>query len=232
MPTGSEGLVLVVEDHADIRAIVGEALEDAGFTVDYASDGHAGFERASRDPFDLLVLDRMLPGQDGLTLCRRLRDEAALDVPVLMLTAMDTLEDKVAGLDAGADDYLVKPFAIRELVARVRALRRRGQGAVARGVLRVEDLELDQGQRTVSRSGRRIRVTPVGFRILAELMRASPRVVARPELERALWGDDPPDSDALRSHLYNLRKVVDREADVPLIHTLPQVGYRVGPPDG
>jgi DNA-binding response OmpR family regulator len=144
-----------------------------------------------------------------------------------MLTARDTLEDKITGLEAGADDYLVKPFEIRELEARLRTLVRRHRGATARETYRVGDLMLDLATQQVTRSGRALVVTPIGFRLLTALMRASPRVVSRPDLEREVWGEVPPDSDALRSHLYNLRKVIDRPFDRPLLHTVSARGYRI-----
>jgi DNA-binding response OmpR family regulator len=173
--------------------------------------------------YDVIVLDVMLPGPDGIAVCQRLRRDAALATPVIMLTARDRLEDKLAGFDAGADDYLVKPFDLPELVARVEALARRGHADAAR--YEIGDLVLDAQARQVTRAGRSITLSKSGFAILAVLMRESPRVVARRELERELWGDDPPDSDALRSHLYNLRRAVDRPFGGGMIRTLPGTGY-------
>ena len=144
-----------------------------------------------------------------------------------MLTARDTLEDKVAGLDAGADDYLVKPFEMEELDARLRALLRRAGGDLAPTVLRVADLEFDTGTLEVRRAGRLITLTPIGMKLLETLMKASPRVVSRRELEREVWGDIVPDSDALRSHLYNLRKAMDKPFDKVLLHNVPGMGYRL-----
>jgi DNA-binding response OmpR family regulator len=169
----------------------------------------------------------MLPGLDGISLCRQLREQARRTTPVLMLTARDTLDDKIAGLDAGADDYLVKPFEIRELEARVRALLRRQRGALAREVYTVGDLVLDTSTLQVTRAGRSLTLTPIGLKMLIVLMRASPGVVSRQQLEREVWGDLLPDSDTLRSHLYNLRKVIDKPFDRPLLHTLASTGYRI-----
>ena len=144
-----------------------------------------------------------------------------------MLTARDTLEDKLVGLDAGADDYLVKPFEIRELEARIRTLLRRQRGAVVAETLRIADLELDLATMQVKRGGQPIRLMPIGLRLLTVLMRASPRVVSRQQLEREVWGDVLPDSDTLRSHLYALRKAIDKPFARPLLHTIPGVGYRL-----
>ena len=230
-PASSES-VLVIEDNRDIAEMVCSHLERRGFRVDHAGDGVTGLHLGVTDTFDAIVLDLMLPGIGGLEVCRRLREDARRDVPILVLTARDTLEDKVGGLEAGADDYLVKPFEIEELEARLRALIRRRRGLLTRAILQVGDLALDPGTLRVTRGGVEIPVTPTGFRILSLLMRASPRVVSRREIETELWGDTPPDSDALRSHLYSLRKSVDRPFEVPLIHTVQSAGYRLAAPNG
>ena len=158
---------------------------------------------------------------------RKLRTEAKKSTPVLMLTARDTLTDKVSGLDAGADDYLVKPFAIQELEARVRALIRRDRRQVSAEVLRVADLVLDTSSLRATRGGAELQLSPIGLRLLTILMRESPRVVTRRDIEREIWGDGLPDSDTLRSHLYNLRKSIDRPFDKPLLHTVQTAGYRI-----
>ena len=219
--------VLLVEDHRDIAESIVDFLEPRGFTVDYAADGLGGLHLAVTQNYDVIVLDVGLPGADGLVVCRKLREEARRDTPILMLTARDTLEDKITGLEAGADDYLVKPFEIRELEARIRTLVRRHRGATALETYRVGDLSVDLATLQVTRAGHALVVTPIGFRLLTALMRASPRVVSRAELEREVWGELPPDSDALRSHLYNLRKIVDRPFDRPLLHTVSARGYRL-----
>lgn len=220
-------LVLLIEDNHDIAAMVGDHLEQSGYEVDYAADGITGLHLAVSEEFDAIVLDLMLPGMDGLELCRKLRSDAGKATPVLMLTARDTLDDKVAGLDAGADDYLVKPFELAELDARLRAILRRAGGEVATQVLRVGDLELNTGTLEVCRGGRLLNLTPIGLKLLTALMRASPKVLSRRDLERAVWGDVAPDSDALRSHLYNLRKVIDKPFERPLLHTKAGLGYRL-----
>ena len=224
--------LLLVEDHHDIAEMVFAYLERRGFVVDYAADGITGLHLAVTNPYEVIVLDLMLPGLDGMELCQKLRKEAQKDTPLLMLTARDTLTDKVAGLEAGADDYLVKPFEIQELEARARALVRRHRGQVSPKVLQVADLRLDTGTCRVYRAGQELTLTPIGFRLLTALMQAAPRVVSRRELERDLWGEFFPDSDALRSHLYNLRKVIDKPFDRPLLQTVSGMGYRLADPDG
>jgi DNA-binding response OmpR family regulator len=223
----SHSSVLLIEDNRDIAESIVDFLEPRGFTVDYAADGITGMHLAVTHSYDVIVLDVMLPGADGLVVCRKLREEARRDTPILMLTARDTLEDKITGLEAGADDYLVKPFEIRELEARMRTLVRRHRGVVTPETYQVADLALDLATQQVTRSGRTLVLTPIGFRLLTVLMRASPRVVSRAELERQVWGEVPPDSDALRSHLYNLRKTIDRPFDPPLLHTVSARGYRL-----
>ena len=227
MPQGPGPTLLLVEDNRDIAEAIVEFLELRGYAVDYAGDGITGLHLAVTNPYDAIILDVMLPGMDGIAVCRKLREEARRDTPILMLTARDTLEDKVAGLEAGADDYVVKPFEMRELEARIRALQRRQRGGVTRETLRVADLALDLGTLEVTRGGRVIRLMPIGLRLLTALMRASPRVVSRQQLEREVWGEVPPDSDALRSHLYALRKSIDKPFDRALLHTIPGVGYCV-----
>jgi len=221
------GLVLLVEDNRGISEMVGEFLERRGYSVDYAADGVTGLHLAVSNSYDVVVLDLMLPGMDGLDVCRKLRQEAKKSTPVLMLTARDTLEDKVTGLDAGADDYLVKPFEVKELEARVRALIRRDRRQVSQEVLRVGDLVLDTATLRLTRGGKDMQVSPIGLKLLTILMRESPRVVSRRDIEREVWGDMLPDSDTLRSHLYNLRKVIDKPFQKTLLHTIHSAGYRL-----
>ncbi|MFN7519811.1 MAG: response regulator transcription factor [Lysobacteraceae bacterium] len=221
------GLILVVEDNRNLSEMMGEYLEARGFGVDYAGDGHDGYRLAVDNSYDVIVLDLMLPRMDGVELCRKLRNEAKKSTPVLMLTARDTLQDKVIGLDAGADDYLVKPFAIQELEARLRALIRRDRRQVSAEVLKVDDLILDTASLRVTRGGKEIQHSPIGLRLRTILPRESPRVVTRRDIEREIWGDGLPDSDTLRSHLYNLRKAIDRPFQKPLLHTVQTAGYRI-----
>ena len=220
-------MILLIEDNRDIAEMVAEFLEGKGYAVDHAGDGVTGLHLAVTNPYDVIVLDLMLPGLDGLAVCRKLREEAKRDTALLMLTARDTVDDRVAGLDAGADDYLVKPFEIRELEARIRTLLRRQRGTVVTETLRVADLLADTSTLQVTRAGQPVRLTPIGLKLLMILMRASPRIVSRQQLEREVWGDVPPDSDTLRSHLYALRKAIDKPFDRPLLHTVASAGYRL-----
>lgn len=221
------GLILLVEDQQDIATLVGEHLVKLGYAVDFASDGASALRLLTDGSYDVVVLDLMLPDMDGTDVCRQLRHDARRTTPVLMLTGRDSVDDKITGLDAGADDYLTKPFAMRELDARLRALIRRDRRKVSSQVYQVGDMVLDTGTMQLTRGGRRLSVPPIGMQILAVLMRESPGLVTRRDIEREIWGDRLPDSDTLRSHLYNLRKVVDRPFDKPLLHTIHSAGYRL-----
>ena len=218
--------LLLVEDDAELARNVVEYLEPEHH-VDHVLDGQSGLALCAASTYDAVLLDVMLPRLDGFEVCRRLREDLGLHLPVVMLTAKDTLEDKVAGFDAGADDYLVKPFEIRELEARVRALIRRDRRQVSAEVLRVGDLVLDTATLRLHRGGKDLAISPIGLKLLTILMRESPRVVSRRDIEREVWGDLLPDSDTLRSHLYNLRKVIDKPFDKPLLHTIHSAGYRL-----
>jgi DNA-binding response OmpR family regulator len=224
--------LLLIEDSDDLAANIGEFLEARGHVVDYAADGITGLHLATVNRYDAIVLDLGLPGMDGIALCRRLRGDAHNPVPILMLTARDTERDKLAGFEVGADDYLTKPFSSPELLARLQALVRRAAGATITRVLQVADLTLHLDTLVARRGGRRLDLTPLALRLLQHLMAASPRVVARAEVERVLWGSDPPDSDAaLRGHIHALRQAVDRDETVRLVHTVHGVGYRLAADD-
>ncbi len=218
--------ILLVEDNRDILANLADYLTLKGYTVDCAQDGLSGLKLASSQHFDLLVLDVMLPGIDGFTLCQRLREEARSSTPVIMLTARDTLDDRLQGFRSGADDYLLKPFALSELAARIEAVLRRSQG-MSRRTLQVGDLAYDLDTLEVSRAGRPLKLNPLGLKILEILMQRSPSVVRRDVLEEAIWGDDCPDSDSLRSHIHQMRQVIDKPFAQPLLHTVHGVGYRL-----
>jgi DNA-binding response OmpR family regulator len=224
--------LLLIEDNHDLAANIGEFLESRGNIVDYATDGLTGLHLTTVNHYDAVVLDLGLPGMDGVALCRRLRDDARNPVPVLMLTARDTERDKLAGFEVGADDYLTKPFSSPELLARLQALVRRAAGTTITRVLRVADLSLHLDTLVARRRERRLDLTPLTLRLLQHLMGASPRVVARAEVERVLWGNDPPDSDAaLRGHIHALRQAIDRGEPVRLLHTVHGVGYRLAEDD-
>ncbi|MFC0253541.1 response regulator transcription factor [Massilia consociata] len=215
--------VLVVEDHAPLARNLGEVLEGFGHTADYAADGVVALHLAQTQQYDLLILDLGLPRMDGLEVCRRLRAGQARRVPVLMLTARDALQDKLAGFECGADDYLVKPFAMEELLARCQALVRRNGDEV----LRIGSLCIDRRSRTAERAGQALRLQPTGYLILLALAEAHPRVLTRSELTRKVWGDEPPDSDALRTHLYQLRLALDKPFATPMLVTVHGVGQRL-----
>ena len=219
--------ILLVEDHRDIAEMVAAHLERDNFLIDYADNGNLGYNLGRENSYDAIVLDVMLPGIDGLTVCKKLRQENAVRCPILMLTARDTLEDKLMGFDVGADDYLLKPFDLEELSARLKALIRRTQGKGISQKLQVSDLVLDQNTQTVFRNNQEIILTPICRKILSILMSESPGVVHKKEIEKFIWSDSPPDSDALRSHIYALRKSIDKPFASPLIHTVPSVGWRL-----
>lgn len=218
--------ILVVEDNQDLAANIGDYLTARGHTVDFAKDGVTGLHLAVTQPLDVMVLDIMLPGMDGLELCSKLREDAGLSTPLLMLTARDTLADKLAGFDAGADDYVIKPFALKELEARLKALVWRAKRDLTR-VLECGELRIDTRRRLVTRSGTAIELNRSGYRILVELMSKAPDVVTREDLEHLLWGDMRPASDALRSHVYALRKAIDPSGEPSLVETVHGVGFRI-----
>jgi DNA-binding response OmpR family regulator len=219
--------VLIVEDNPDLAANLADYLESHGYVPDVAQDGVTALHLAVTNRYDAIVLDLTLPGIDGLTVCRRLRQDAHSSVPILMLTARGTLDDKVAGFAEGADDYLVKPFELRELDLRLQALLRRNSttGRVQR--LIVGDLVFDLGTLEVSRAGRPVIIPAMSRRILELLMQRSPHVVPRADIETALWGDSPPDSDALRVHMHTLRLAIEPSGTRPLLRTLRGVGYQL-----
>lgn len=217
--------ILIVEDNPDILANLADYLELKGYSVDCARDGLAGQRLAEANHYDLLVLDVMLPGQDGFELCQRLR-AGHNQVPVIMLTARDQLDDCLQGFSAGADDYLVKPFALSELQARIEAVLRRSTGNASR-LLQVGELHYDLDTLAVRREGRALRLNPLCLRLLAILMQKSPHLVRREVLEEQLWGDDCPDSDSLRSHIHLLRQAIDKPFDFRMLQTLHGHGYRL-----
>jgi len=223
--------LLLIEDNHDLAANIGEFLESRTHVVDYASDGASGLHLASAHSYDAVILDLGLPDLDGVTLCRQLRSNPGVALPVLMLTARDTEQDKLLGFDAGADDYLTKPFSLPELHARLLVLQRRSKGGGA-SLLQVADLTLDRQTLVCRRGGVRLDLTPSGYKLLEHLMSVSPKVVSRRDIETLLWGDHPPDSDAaLRAHIHALRQALDREHRVKLLHNVHGMGYRIGTDD-
>jgi len=219
--------VLIVEDERRIAAYVRRGLEEEGYAVDVAVTGREAFEWASGVPFDAIVLDLLLPEMDGLSVCRELRARGAR-TPILMLTARDAVDDRVAGLDAGADDYLVKPFALKELLARLRALTRRTDDQPRVSILRVADLTLDTLTHRVERDGRRVALTAKEMAVLECLMREPERVLTRTQIAEHVWNYDVFNhSNVVDVYIRNLRRKLDDGAGLKLIHTVRGAGYRL-----
>lgn len=222
--------VLIVEDDVDIATNLFDYLTGRGHDVDHAADGVTGLHLAVRNDYDALLLDVALPGMDGLALCRKLRFEARRTIPVLMLTARDTLEDKLAGFEHGADDYVVKPFALREVEARLLALTRRSQGRVAEQILCVGDLRFDPSALSVTRAGEPVKLPPKCVRILELLMGRPGHVFSRADIETAIWGEPLAAGETLRSHMHILRKALVRPGAADPVETIHGMGYRLVAP--
>lgn len=222
--------ILVIEDNPDLVANLYDFFEPRGHVVDAAYNARSGLRFAQDNDYDAIILDLMLPDMDGVEVCRHLRDNGR-DIPLLMLTARDTLEDKLTGFASGADDYLVKPFAMQELDVRLNALLRRVRGEQSRELLQVADLVFDPVTLHIERGGKTIRLPPIPMKILDLLIRQSPRVVPRREIERRIWGSGRPDSDALRAHMSVLRAAIDRPFDTSLLRTVHRIGYQLAAPD-
>jgi two-component system OmpR family response regulator len=222
--------LLLIEDDAAVSAYVARGLTEAGHVCDVLSDGPDGLFQATRESYEVLVVDRMLPGLDGLSLVRALR-AAGVRVPVLFLTALGGIDDRVAGLEAGADDYLTKPFAFAELLARVNALARRPPVQEVQTVLRVADLELDMMRRQARRGDQDIDLLPKEFTLLEVLMRNAGRVVTRTMLLERVWDFHfDPKTSVVETHISRLRAKIDKPFDVALLHTVKNAGYMLHAP--
>jgi DNA-binding response OmpR family regulator len=221
--------VLLVEDDFDLAENLVDFLGKRGFLVHHAMNGGLGLAALTEDAYDAILLDVRLPGMNGLSLCQHLRKEIGTDLPVLMITAADSLEDRLAGFNAGTDDYVVKPFALPEIEARLRSLLRRAGRQVpgASETVQVGGLSLHPGQMLAKRNGKPLELTNMGFRILLVLAQNAPNIVSRSKLESAIWGDEPPGSDALRSHIFALRQALDRPFDRPMLRTIRGVGFQL-----
>lgn len=216
--------ILVVEDEERVAQFIQKGLKEEGHAVDVSYDGEDGGFLAEVNDYDLIILDLMLPKKNGLVVCKEIR-ERGVATPVLMLTARDSVEDKVRGLDAGADDYLAKPFAFEELLARVRALLRR-QSETKTPTLKIADLELDPMSRQVTRSGKRIRLTTKEYALLEYLMRNPRKVLSRTLIGEHVWDMNfDPESNVIDVYVSHLRAKVDKGFEVALIHTLRGQGY-------
>ena len=218
--------ILLVEDNNTIASQLIGFFEGLGWVVDYAGTGGLGIRLANESVFDVMILDLTLPDLDGLEVCRELKSSLNYNLPVLMLTARDAFEDKASGYGEGADDYVTKPFDLRELRLRCEALARR-RDLHKSAELTLGDLTLSVRSQEVKRQGQPLKLTGIGFRILLELVQAYPEPVTRSQLIHRLWGDDPPDSDALRSHVYSLRAALDKPFGTAMLRTLPNLGYRL-----
>lgn len=221
--------ILVIEDHKDILANICEYFTLKGCDVTGALDGLSGLHLAVTGNYDAIILDLMLPGMDGNLVCKSLRENTRQQVPILMLTARDELSDRLKGFQVGADDYIVKPFALSELFARVEAVARRVTG-MKKNILQVHDLTYDLDSLEVRRGGKLLKLNPTNMAFLQLLMRKSPSVVKRKDLEEAVWNGRVPDSDSLRSNIYLLRKIIDKSFEIPLLHTVHGLGYKLHGP--
>lgn len=219
--------ILVVEDNKDILANLHDFLTLKGYVVDCADNGLTALHLISSQVYDLIILDIMLPGVDGLTICDSLRNNAHLDTPVIMLTAKDEIEDKLKGFESGADDYLVKPFDLSELLVRIEAILRRTSKNSKKKILQVADLEYNLDTMSVTRAGKSIDLKPASLKLLKKLMQESPGVVKREILEQLLWGDDLPDKDNLKAHIYLLRNKIDKPFKQKLLKTVHGIGYQL-----
>ena len=218
--------ILIIEDNPDIAGNIGDFLELQGHLTDFAGDGVLGLQLATENTFDAIILDINMPRMDGFEVCRRLREEYQLDTPVLMLTARDSLADKVTGFQMGAWDYLVKPFELQELQMRLDALKLRKAPNHAR-ILSVGDLTLNLDKWQAVREDQELDLHRASLRLLEMLMRTSPNAVSRQELEFLLWGEQPPGSDPLRSHMYELRRELDKPFEFKMLITMRGIGFRL-----
>lgn len=215
---------LLVEDNSSLAETIAAYLETDNIACDFAANGRAGLNLALKNAYHAILLDINLPKMNGLQVCEALRQKG-IDVPILMLTARDSLEDKLAGFNVGTDDYLVKPFQMEELVARIRALAHRRSSQSKKLVC--DDLAVDVQLKRATRNGVHLELTPTGWKILVTLMRSSPNVVSREELIQAVWDDEAPDTDMLKVHMYRLRQQLDKPFKKSLIQTIPNHGFAI-----
>ena len=218
--------LLLIEDHVEISKVIFEYFELKQHQMDYARDGKAGLELAKGNHYDVIILDIMLPGVDGLTVAAQLR-AVGVDTPILMLTARDERDDILKGFEAGADDYLVKPFDLGILEARLQAIHRRRTGLSGVNKLTFEDLELDLTSHTALRGEERYKLNNTQFILLKTLMLKAPRIATRDEIILQIWGEDEPDEDLLRNHVYRLRNLIDKPYKKAYIKTILKVGYQL-----
>ncbi|MCH2055803.1 MAG: response regulator transcription factor [Thalassotalea sp.] len=218
--------ILLVEDQTSIASNIADYMEEKGHVLDFATQGEQGLSLALSNFYDLIILDINLPLMDGLTVCQQLREKADRHIPILMLTARDSIDDKIAGFNVGSDDYLTKPFSLQELEVRCLALSRRHL-LQTKDVLKLGPLEIDRKRKVIIREGKTLDLHTMGYKLLTVLAEAYPQVVSRSELSAKLWGDEPTESDALRSHIYQLRAVLDKPFSKPLLKTVHGVGFKL-----
>ncbi|MDO6611661.1 response regulator transcription factor [Shewanella sp. 1_MG-2023] len=216
--------ILLVEDQLNIANNIADYMESKGHIFDFATQGKQGLSLALEQYYDLIILDLNLPTMDGLEVCQQIREKADRYIPILMLTARDSVEDKVSGFTVGADDYLTKPFSLQELEVRCLALSRRHL-LQTKDVIHIGPLSINRKQKEIQRDGKILALHSMGYRILIILAEAYPQVVSRSELSHKLWGDSPTESDAIRSHIYQLRTVLDKPFSQPLLKTIHGVGF-------
>lgn len=218
--------ILIVEDNKEILSNIHEYLTLQNYTADCAQDGLTALHLLATNEYQLIILDVMLPGVDGYSICERVRQDLKSNVPIIMLTARDALDDRIRGFQSGVDDYLIKPFFLSELGARIQAILRRSQNANS-GLLSVDELTLNTELLEVKRASTDINLNKTSLKILEYLMRKSPAVVRKNQIEEHIWGDDIPESDSLRTHIHQLRNAIDKPFAYPLIHTAHSIGYSV-----
>ena len=216
--------ILVVEDQQSIAQNIADYMEAKGHVLDFAERGDQGLALALTNHYDLVILDLNLPVMDGLEVCKQLRIQANYHMPIIMLTARDSIDDKIFGFTQGADDYLTKPFSLAELDVRCFALSRRHL-LQTKDTLTFDQLIIDRKSQQVTRAGKKLELHTMGYRILIILAEAYPQVVSRSKLSQKLWGDEPTESDALRSHIYQLRNMLDKPFDYPMIKTMHGIGF-------
>lgn len=217
--------ILIVEDNMDLSESIADYLSIHEYDCDFAYNGKAALEFILNNEYDIFIFDIAMPKMDGLELCTTIRNTYNIQTPVLFLTARDTLKDKVIGYETGADDYLVKPFELKELLLRIKAIYKRIINNNT--ILTIKDLSINLNTKLVTRKNKEIYLSPSAYKILVLLMQKSPNVVSRQELEYTLWGDEIPDSDSLRSLIYKIRKQIDKSFDKQLLHTVKGQGFKI-----
>ena len=217
-------LVLLIEDDIDLAVTIVDYLKLENINCDHFSNGVAAFQALQQANYQCIILDWQLPRMSGIDFAKRLRSLGE-DIPILMLTAKDRLDDKLTGFEAGVDDYLVKPFALAEMLARIKTLSKRRSGEAL--LLKVADIEMECKLKQVTRAGQILKLSPTGFQLLELLLRASPEAISRKRIIQTVWGEESPDSDSLKVLIHRLRKQVDSNREIPIIHTIQGYGFAI-----